>query len=225
MPRRAKPQLEEHVETPAEERLACATHGLGAVLSVAALVVLITTASLWGDARRVVAVTVFGVSMLLLYVASTAYHACDRERSAAAKLRLKIFDHISIYFLIAGTYTPVLLVLIRGAWGWSLFGVLWAMAIGGTIFKLFFTGRYDVVSTLIYLAMGWIGVLAAGPALERIPPGALAWLVAGGLAYTGGVVFYLWDRLPFNHAVWHLFVMGGSACHFLAVLLYVAPAR
>jgi hemolysin III len=112
-------------------------------------------------------------------------------------------------------------VLIRGAWGWSLFGVLWGLALAGTVFKLHFVHRWDVVSTLVYIAMGWIGAIAAGPALQRIPPGALAWILAGGVVYTLGTIFYLWERLPFNHAVWHLFVMAGSACHFVAVLEYV----
>jgi hemolysin III len=206
------------IQTPAEERINCITHALGLVLSVAALAVLVTCAAWTGDARRVVSVTVFGSALLLLYAASTCYHACTHERT---KHRLKVLDHVGIYCLIAGSYTPFLLVLIRGAWGWSLFGVLWGLALAGTVFKLYFVHRWDVLSTMVYIAMGWIGVIAAGPALQKIPGGALGWIAAGGLIYTAGTAFYLWERLPFNHAVWHLFVMAGSACHFIAVLMYV----
>jgi hemolysin III len=164
------------VQTPTEERANCATHALGLVLSVAALAVLVVCAAVTGDARRVVSVTVFGAALLLVYATSTCYHACTHERH---KHRLKVLDHVGIYCLIAGTYTPFLLVLIRGAWGWSLFGVLWGLAAAGTVFKLYFVHRWDVVSTLVYIAMGWIGAVAAGPALQRIPGGALAWIVAG----------------------------------------------
>jgi hemolysin III len=225
MSRTARPQLEEHTETPAEERLACVTHGVGAVFALGGLAALITFAAIRGDARRLVAVSIYGASLLVLYLVSTLYHACDREQSTDRKLRLKVLDHVSIYFLIAGTYTPFLVVMIRGAWGWSLLGVLWAMALAGTVFKLYFTGRYNGASTLLYVVMGWIGIVAAGPLFERVPGGAIAWIFAGGLAYTAGVVFYLWDSLPFNHVVWHCFVLCGSLCHFLAILIYVVPAR
>lgn len=216
------PPKPQHVETPAEEFVSFLTHGIGAVLSVGALAALVTLAALCGDARRIVAVAVYGATLVLLYLASTLYHACAADRRPTAKRRLQVFDHISIYALIAGTYTPFLLVLIRGGWGWSLFGVLWGLAAAGTVFKLFFGSRYDVVSTLVYVAMGWSGLLATGPFLTRLPGGALAWIVAGGVAYTAGVVFYLWDRLPFNHAVWHCFVLAGSTCHFVAVAGWVA---
>jgi hemolysin III len=211
-----------HHETPAEERWSSITHGVGAFLSLAALVILVTLAGLRGGATHVVGVAVFGVALLWVYVASTLYHACPRERMQRAKHCLKVLDHIGIYFLIAGTYTPFLLV-IRGPWGWGLLCVLWGLAVAGTIFKLYFVNRFDVVSTIVYVAMGWIGVIAAKPFLAQLPGGALAWLLAGGITYTTGVIFYFWDQLPFNHAVWHVFVMGGSACHFLAVLFYVLP--
>jgi len=210
-----------HPETPREEFVSFITHGVGALLACGALAVLIALASLYGDARRIVAVAVYGVTLVTLYLASTLYHACAADRRPLAKRRLQLFDHISIYALIAGTYTPFLLVLIRGGWGWSLFGVLWGLAAAGTLFKLVFGSRYDVVSTLVYVAMGWSGLLAAGPLLTHLPGGAIAWILAGGIAYTAGVVFYLWDRLPFNHAVWHCFVLAGSACHFIAVATYV----
>lgn len=217
-PMTADPNDCPEIQTPAEERVNCATHAVGLVLSLAALVVLVVSAAYTGDARRVVSVTIFGAALLLLYAASTCYHGCTHER---AKHRLKILDHVGIYCLIAGSYTPFLLVMIRGAWGWSLFGVLWGLAVAGTVFKFYFVHRWDVLSTFVYIAMGWIGVIAAGPALQRIPGGALGWIAAGGLIYTVGTVFYLWERLPYNHAVWHLFVMAGSGCHVVAVLVYV----
>ena len=210
-----------HPETPREEFLSFVTHGVGAVLSLGALVALITLAALYGDARRIVAVAVYGATLVTLYLASTCYHACAADRRPLAKRRLQLVDHISIYALIAGSYTPFLLVLVRGGWGWSLFGVLWGLAAAGTLFKLVFGNRYDVVSALVYVAMGWSGLLAAGPLLSHLPGGAIAWIFAGGFAYTAGVVFYLWDHLPFNHAVWHCFVLAGSACHFIAIATYV----
>jgi hemolysin III len=209
-----------HCETPTEEKLSSITHGIGAVLSIAALAVLVTLTSLHGDSRHVVTVTIYGSAMLLLYLASTCYHACRAQR---AKHWLKVADHIAIYCLIAGTYTPFLLVSVRGAWGWSLFCILWSLTFVGAILKLFFVHRFALASTMIYLAMGWIGVIAARPFLQHLPVGAIELMVAGGLAYTVGVIFYLWDRLPFNHAIWHLFVMAGSACHFFGVLYYVVP--
>lgn len=209
-----------HLQSPVEETLNCLTHGVGAVLSIVALAVLVTLASLHGGARHVVTVSIYGCAMLLLYLASTCYHACRDRR---AKHWLKVADHIAIYCLIAGTYTPFLLVSVRGAWGWSLFGVLWGLTLVGAILKLFFVHRFEFASTMIYLAMGWIGVIGARPLLHHLPQGAVEWIVAGGMAYTVGVIFFLWNRLPFNHAIWHLFVMAGSACHFFGILLYVVP--
>ena len=213
-----------HRETPREEFFSCLTHGVGAVLSVGGLAALVTLAALYGDARRIVSVAVYGATLVTVYCASTLYHACAADRRPLAKRRLQLFDHISIYALIAGTYTPFLLVLVRGAWGWSLFGVLWGLAAAGTLFKLLFGNRYDLVSALVYVAMGWSGLLAAGPLLSHLPGGAIAWILAGGVAYTAGVAFYLWDCLPFNHALWHCFVLAGSVCHFIAVASYVARA-
>jgi hemolysin III len=210
-----------HFETPIEEALNSITHGVGAVLSVVALAVLVTLASLRGGTRHVVTVTIYGCAMLLLYLASSCYHACRDRR---AKQWLKVADHIAIYCLIAGTYTPFLLVSVRGVWGWSLFSVLWGLTLVGAILKLFFINRFDLASTMIYLAMGWIGVIAAKPFLHNLPLGAVELMVAGGLAYTVGVIFYLWERLPFNHAIWHVFVMTGSACHFFGILYYVVPS-
>lgn len=210
-----------HPETRSEEFLSSLTHALGVLLSLAAIAILITSASLFGDARRIVTVSIFGCSLLLVYLASSLFHACP---SGCVKHRLKVFDHIAIYFLIAGSYTPFLLVNVRGAWGWSLFGVLWGLTAAGTALKLCTVHhRFEMISTLLYLAMGWIGLIAVKPFVAALPAGAIAWLVAGGLAYTAGILFFLWDHLPFNHAVWHLFVLAGSTCHFFAVLFYVIP--
>jgi hemolysin III len=213
-------QSEPHLETPREETLSSLTHGIGAVASLAAISILIVLAALHGGPRHIVTICIYGASLMLVYFASTCYHACRRER---LKHWLRVIDHVGIYCLIAGTYTPFLLVSIRGGWGWSLFAILWSLALIGTVFKLFFVNRFDLVSTLVYIAMGWIGVVAAQPFFARLPGGALAWIFAGGIVYTLGVIFYFWDRLPFNHAIWHLFVLGGSACHFFAIAFYVVP--
>jgi hemolysin III len=209
-----------HLETPAEEIASMLTHAAGGLLSAVGLTLLVIFASSAGDARRIVAVSIFGASLVLMYFASTCYHSV---RSPRTKRLLRIVDHAAIYVLIAGTYTPILLVSMRGVWGWSLFGVVWGLAVAGVILKLFFVDRFAIASTTMYVAMGWLVVIAAKPLLASLPLPGVIWLLAGGLCYTGGVAFYLWDRLPFNHAIWHLFVIAGSVCHFLAVLFYVLP--
>lgn len=190
------------------------THGLGIVASLAIGTLLIVRASLSGTVWQIVGVSVFTASLIALYAASTLYHAA---RTPAARARLKIVDHAAIYVLIAGTYTPFTVGELRGGWGWSLFGVIWGLAACGVVFKLFLTGRFRRVSTAIYIAMGWLVLIAAGPMVQRLGPETLAWLLAGGLAYTGGTVFYHSRRLPYAHAVWHLFVLTGSLCHMVAV--------
>jgi hemolysin III len=210
-----------HLETHAEERANLITHALGMLLSGAALSVLVILASRIGDARRIVTVSIYGATLLLMYTASTCYH-CVRN-SPRLKRAMRIFDHAAIYLLIAGTYTPVVLVQLRGGWGWSLFGVVWGLAGTGVILKLFFVDRFAPLSVTVYLLMGWLALVAIKPIIAALPAGGLGWLFAGGIAYTAGVVFYLWDHLPFNHAIWHLFVLAGSVCHFLLVLLYVLP--
>jgi len=197
-----------------EERANRLTHAVGILLSLAGMAVLVSLAAMRGDAWDVVAATVFGLSLVLLYTASTLYHTF---RSADTKRLLRKFDHAAIFLLIAGTYTPFLLVSLRGPWGWSLFGVIWGLAVAGVTLKFWFAGRFTVVSTLIYLAMGWLVIVATRPMLAAVEPRVLWLLLAGGLSYTGGTVFYLWRNLPFHHAVWHLFVLGGSVCHFFAV--------
>jgi hemolysin III len=195
------------------------THGAGVVAALAGGVVLIVFSALYGGTREILTSAVFSLTMVLLYTASTLYHAA---RTPALKARLKVFDHCAIYLLIAGSYTPVTLLGLRGGWGWSLFGVAWGLAVAGVVFKLFFTGRFPRVSTAIYVGMGWMAMVAIGPMLERLSTATLAWLIAGGLTYTAGTVFYH-NRRPYAHAVWHLFVLGGSICHFAAVLTQVLP--
>jgi hemolysin III len=198
-----------------EELANVLTHGAGAVVSLVGATALVAIAVIGGDAWKVVASAVFGTTLVLLYTASTLYHA---GRSPVARARLKVLDHCAIYLLIAGSYTPFTLIGLRGGWGWSLFGVSWALAVAGTVFKLFFIGRFPRLSTAIYIAMGWLAVVAIGPMLHRLPAVTLAWMLAGGITYTVGTAFYHNRRIPYAHAVWHLFVIGGSACHFAAVL-------
>ena len=202
------------ISTRAEELANTLTHGIGIAGGVAACATLVTLSALKGTAWHIVSSAVFGATLILLYTASTLYHSVKAER---AKARLRVLDHCAIYLLIAGTYTPFTLVGLRGGWGWSLFGVVWGLAVAGVVFKLFFTGRFVRLSTAIYLAMGWLVLIAVVPMVQRLSPLTLVWLVAGGLAYTAGTVFYLNRRMPFAHAVWHLFVLGGSVCHAVAV--------
>ncbi len=201
-----------------EEIASGVTHGAGLLLAVAAVPVLIVLGALRGSAVHVVGFTVYGSSLVLVYATSTLYHAFQRPR---LKHVFRILDHGAIYLLIAGTYTPVMLLSLNGPWGWTLLGLVWTLAVFGCVFKLFFVGRFEGFSTVLYLVMGWLVVLVLKPLVASVPTVALLWLVAGGLSYTVGVVFFVWERLPYNHAVWHLFVIGGSVCHYVAILLYV----
>lgn len=203
-----------------EEIANALTHGLGAVAALAAGAVLITLAALFGDGWQLAGAIVFCATLLLLYLASTLYHAIPHP---VAKSRLKVFDHCAIYLLIAGTYTPFTLVGLRGPWGWTLFGLIWGLALAGCVFKLYFTGRFKGLSTAIYVAMGWLVLIAIEPMLRLLPTWTLGWLFAGGVAYTVGALFYMSRRLPYAHAIWHAFVIAGSVCHFVAVASQVAP--
>lgn len=195
-----------------------ATHGFGVLASLAGGCALIVLAALSGSARSVVGVSVFAASLVILYSASTLYHA---SRDEMVRRRLKILDHCAIYLLIAGTYTPFLITSLRGGWGWSLFGVIWALAVAGVVFKLYFTGRFPRLSTAIYIAMGWLVLIAAGPLVRVLGAGTLGWLLAGGVTYTVGTIFYHTQRLPYAHAIWHMFVLSGSICHGVAVGLQI----
>jgi len=195
-----------------EELVNVITHGTGALLSIVGTVALVIHAVASADVWRIVTYPVFGLTMILLYTASTLYHA---QADPVQKARLKVFDHVSIYYLIAGTYTPVTIVALRNDWGWAVFGVIWALALAGTVFKLKFTGRFPVVSTILYVAMGWTAIVAIFPLMRNLTGPQLAWLLAGGIFYTGGVAFYAWRRLKYNHAIWHICVLGGTASHFV----------
>ncbi len=199
----------------ADEEFANAlTHGVGVLAGLFGGTFLIVLAALGGDAWQIVGVSVFGVTLVTLYGASTLYHAARAEH---VKSRLKVLDHCAIYLLIAGSYTPFLLNDLRGPWGWSLFGVIWGLAIAGIVFKMFFTGRFQLFSTLVYILMGWLVLIAAVPMLHHMAPATLAWLLAGGIAYTAGTPFYHAARIRYGHAIWHLFVLTGSLCHAIAV--------
>lgn len=206
--------------TRGEELANWVTHGIGLAASVVGLTLLIVNASLRGDAWHVVSFTVFGLTLLMLYTVSTLYHA---RRDVRAKRFFRKLDHAAIFLLIAGTYTPFLLTNLRGPWGWTLFGVVWGLCGAGAVFQLFFGSRFRLARTLAYLFLGWLIVVALRPLLTHVPAGALWLLLAGGLCYTVGVIFYLWHRLRYHHAVWHGFVLGGSTCHYLAVLLFLLP--
>ena len=210
-----------HAVARREEFANALTHGFGALAAFGGGTVLIALAAMQGDPWRLFAAIVFASSLLLLYVASTLYH-CARHPDA--KARLKVFDHCAIYLLIAGTYTPFTLVALRGGIGWWLFAAIWLLAALGVLFKLRFTGRFKLASTLLYVTMGWLALVAIRPLLVALDDWSFRWLLAGGVAYTFGTVFYHRPALRYSHAVWHLFVIAGSLCHYLAILpLVVAP--
>ncbi len=203
-----------------EEVLNVITHGLGFLLSIAALVLLVVFASLKGNVWHIVGAAVYGVSLVVLYLASTLYHVSKKQ---LVRNKLNIFDHASIYVLIAGTYTPFLLVTLHGVWGWTLLGVIWGLAVGGILFKIFFIGKYDLVSALLYVLMGWLIIVAIKPLNQNLATGGLWWLLGGGISYSVGAVFYMIKKIPYNHAIFHIWVLLGSLAHFIAVFFYVLP--
>lgn len=195
------------------------THGIGVLLSVVGLVLLIIVASLYGNAWHIVSFSIFGTALVVLYSASTLYHSA---RDPKLKIKLNKFDHASIYILIAGTYTPFTLVTLNGAWGWTIFGIQWGLAITGVVYKIwFYNEKYRVLSAVLYLAMGWMLVVGLDPLLANLSEGGLLWLFIGGLFYSLGVIFYIFKKVPFFHTIWHLFVLGGSISHFFAIFYYV----
>lgn len=196
------------------------THGVGIIFSIAGLGVLTAFASMFGNVWHIVSCSVFGATLILMYTASTLYHSIQIPR---AKTVLRILDHSTIFLLIAGTYTPFTLVSLRGTWGWSLFGVIWGLAVLGIIFQVTLLRRWVVASIVLYIAMGWAVVVAVNPLLTAVSPKGLALLLAGGLFYTLGIGFYVWRSLPYHHAVWHVFVLAGSVSHFFSILFYVIP--
>ena len=203
-----------------EELVNSLTHGTGALLSAAGLGALVALACLHGTALHIVSCSIYGATLVLLYTASTLYHAV---RSPRLKHAFRIVDRSCIYLLIAGSYTPFTLVTLRGSWGWTLFGLVWVLAAAGIVFQLLCANRFKVLSAVGYILMGWLAVFAVKPLIDALPAGGFAWLLTGGIVYTVGALFYLIKKLPYNHAIWHLFVIGGSACHYVAVLLYVVP--
>jgi hemolysin III len=206
--------------SPVEELVNRLTHGFGALLSLIGVTFLIALAAGEHDGYRIVSACIYGGAMVTFYCLSTAYHSV---RKPYVRYVFRILDHASIYLMIAGSYTPFALVSLRGPWGWSLFGTVWGLGTVGAILKIFTTHRLRFVGPLLYIGLGWIVVIALKPlSAVLVTPGMLL-LFGGGVAYTFGVVFYLWDRLPFNHAIWHLFVLAGSACHFFAIYYYVTP--
>ena len=206
-------------ESFAEELINSITHGIGSVLSVVALVLMVVYASYNSDAWSIVGVSIFGATLILLYMSSTLYHAFSNGR---IKQIFKTLDQSFIYLLIAGTYTPVLLITLRTTLGWTIFGLVWAMAIGGIIHRIFFFDKLKSLSLVSYIVMGWLSLIVFKSLLNTAPAELVVWLLIGGAFYTGGLIFYSWEKLPFNHAIWHLFVLGGSFSHFMGIYLYLA---
>ena len=203
-----------------EEVFHAITHGIGALLSIAGLVILIIFAALKGNAWHVVSCSIYGGTLVILYLNSTMYHALAKTRAGNV---FQILDHSSIYLLIAGTYTPFTLVTIRGGLGWTMFGIIWGLAVLGVIFKVFTAGRFKLFATIIYLIMGWFIVIAIGRIFKALPTGGLILLMTGGIFYSLGTVFYMLKKVPYFHFIWHIFVLGGSISHFFAILFYVIP--
>lgn len=203
-----------------EEVANAITHGVGMVFSIAGLVFLIIFSALYGSAWHVVSFTIFGVSMVFLYTSSTMLHSLPKGK---AKDIFEILDHSSIYFFIAGTYTPFLLIAVRGTLGWTLFGIVWGVAMAGTIFKVFFVKRFVLVSTILYVLMGWLIVLTWPTLTEQIAKGGMTLLMIGGLFYTLGAIFYVWRFFKYHHMVWHIFVLTATILHYFTVLIYLLP--
>jgi len=211
-----------HVYTKNEEIVNAVTHGIGVLLSITALVFLIISAKQNGSVWHVVTFSIYGGSMLILYLSSTLVHSFPEGK---VKDLFEIFDHSAIYLFIAGTYTPFTLIVINGVLGWTLLTIVWAIALIGVVFKSFFTKKFMVLSTILYIVMGWLIVIAWNPLVETLPPAGITLLVTGGLLYTVGAIFYVWRGFIFHHAVWHLFVLAGSVSHFFTILFYVTPIR
>ncbi|MBB6451260.1 hemolysin III [Geomicrobium halophilum] len=209
-----------HIFSKKEEIANAITHGIGSILSIAALVLLVVHASMVGTPLHVVSVSIFGVTMIILYVCSTLLHSFPKGK---AKDLFEIFDHSAIYLFIAGTYTPFLFHALEGALSWTLFGIVWGVAVVGITFKAFFVKRFRILSTIFYIGMGWIIIIAWNPLVAAIPSEATMLLLSGGILYTVGTLFYMWRSFPYHHAVWHVFVIAGSVAHFFAVFLYIIP--
>lgn len=209
-------------QSRAEEIANSISHGIALVVALFGTPFLITHAAAYGNRGFLVGTCLFAATTILLYLSSTIYHSLPIGK---AKRVFRVFEHCAIFFLIAGTYTPFTLGVLRGAWGWTLFGIIWFLAVAGVALKLFGKRPHPVLSTCLYLLMGWLALIAIEPLSARMPAAGLSWLVAGGLSYTAGVVFFATDsRLKYGHLIWHLFVIAGTACHYIAVLWYAAPS-
>lgn len=206
--------------TELEERANVLTHALGVVLSLVGLSILAFLAFRFGDVWHQVSLLIYGTTLVMLYAASAMYHSTKEEKK---RLRMRIIDHVSIYLLIAGTYTPFSLINLRENWGVPLLLAVWMLAAVGVVMKFFFINTKKWVSAVLYIGLGWLVVIAIEPILAHVPMYGLLWLVSGGVIYTVGVVFYVWKSLPYHHAIWHLFVLGGSICHFFAVMVSSVP--
>ena len=205
--------------TSGEEVVNSITHGIGALLSIAALVVLIVVAGKHDDIRHLVSFSIYGGTLVLLYLSSTLYHSFS---SPHLKNLFARFDHVSIFLLIAGTYTPILLTNIRGVWGWSLFGIIWGLALSGAVIRSIYLHRFRKLMVAVYLLMGWMFLVAGKQVYLSLPSVSLTFLVLGGIAYSVGVIFYMWRTLPYSHGIWHLFVLAGSVLHFFAIYFSVS---
>ena len=205
-----------------EEIFNSITHGVEIVISITALVIMVFFSSRYGSAIHIVSSIIFGAALILLYTASTLYHSFQKPE---IKQTFKIIDHSCIYVLIAGTYTPFLLVTLRGILGWSMFALVWSLTVIGVLFKIFLIHRFKIISTIAYILMGWLIIFAIKPLMQLLPEGGLLLLIYGGLAYTLGTIFYAWEKLPFNHTIWHSFVLTGSICHFFAIMFYIVPPK
>ena len=213
---------ETHVYTKKEEIVNAITHGIGVLFSIAALVFLVLSAVENGNAWHITTFSIYGATMLILYLCSTLVHSFPPGK---VKDILEFFDHSAIYLFIAGTYTPFTLIVINGALGWTLLGIVWAIALIGVVFKAFFVKKFLYLSTILYIVMGWMIVIGWDPLVRTLPAEGIALLVAGGLLYTVGAIFYVWRGFMFHHAIWHLFVLAGSVSHFFTILFYVSPIR
>ncbi|HHY74805.1 MAG TPA: hemolysin III family protein [Bacillus bacterium] len=209
-----------HTFSKIEEIANSITHGIGALLSIAALVLLVVFSSTQGTILHVISFSIFGGTMLFLYVSSTLLHSFPAGKT---KDVFEIMDHSSIYLFIAGTYTPFLFIVIKGWVGWTLFGIIWGLALLGVVFKIFYCKKFLYVSTALYVVMGWLIVFAWKPLVTGLPTGGMVLLITGGVLYTLGTIFYVWRGFTFHHMVWHLFVLFGTVAHFFAVFLYVLP--
>ena len=206
------------IYSPLEEKINVISHAVGLILSIIAFVLLVIRAVGYGDALHIVSFSIFGLSLVAQYAASTFYH---NAKDPAARNRLRIFDHATIYILIAGTYTPFTLVTLHGVTGWVIFGISWGIAIAGVILKIFYTGKYNTLSTIMYVLMGWIIIFAIKPLINNLSPDGMFWLALGGGFYTVGAILYSIKKIKFNHAIFHIFVLLGSICHFISVYFYV----